>query len=204
MGNPPTKTEEGFEIQLGTNHVGHFLLTKLLLPTLQKTVADICTSGATPDVRVVTLASAAHVMSPTTFEGLTSTPSLLAGSTWNRYGASKAANILFASELARRSPEILTIAVHPGVVNSELYTHAKATGSVMKHSLTAAASFYFRTVRSGSLNTLWAASTPRDNLVNGAYYTPVGFRSDGTAFVQDADIARRLWDWTEAQIAERS
>lgn len=204
MGNPPTKTEEGFEIQFGTNHVGHFLLTKLLLPTLQKTVADISASGATPDVRVVTLSSAAHVISPTTLEGMTSTDSLLAGSTWHRYGASKAANLFFASELARRNPEIISVSVHPGAVNSDLYSQAKAMSSMMEHSLTVAASYFFRSVQSGALNTLWAAGTPRENLVNGAYYTPVGFRSFGTSFVQDCDIARKLWDWTEAQIAEKS
>ncbi|KAJ5670623.1 uncharacterized protein N7477_005986 [Penicillium maclennaniae] len=203
MGNPPTKTEDGFEIQLGTNHVGHFLLNKLLLPTLQKTVAQLRASGATPDVRVVTLSSAAHVMSPTTFEGITSTPSLLAGSTWNRYGASKAANIFFAAELARRYPEILSVSVHPGAVNSDLYSHAKASGSFMKHTLTVAASFFFRTVHSGSLNTLWAAGTSRDNLVNGAYYTPIGLRANGSDFVQDANVAYKLWEWTEAEIAER-
>jgi NAD(P)-dependent dehydrogenase (short-subunit alcohol dehydrogenase family) len=204
MGNPPSKTEEGFEVQLGTNHVGHFLLTKLLLPTLQKTVAQIGASGGTPDVRVVTLSSAAHVMSPTTFEGMTSTPSLLAGSTWNRYGASKAANLFFAAELARRNPEILSVSVHPGAVNSELYSHAKAAGSFMKHSLNLVASCFFRNVHSGALNTLWAAGTQRDNLVNGAYYTPVGFKSNGTDFVQDVNVAYKLWEWTEAEIAERS
>lgn len=204
MGNPPDKTEEGFEVQLGTNHVGHFLLTKLLLPTLQKTVAQIRSSGATPDVRVVTVSSLAHAMSPTTLEGMTSTPSLLAGSTWNRYGASKAANIFFAAELARQNPEILSFSVHPGAVNSDLYNHAKAVGSFMKHSFTVVASVFFRDVPSGSLNTLWAAGTQRDNLVNGAYYTPIGFHSSGTDFVQDADVARKLWEWTEARIAERS
>lgn len=204
MGNPPAKTEEGFEIQFGTNHVGHVLLTKLLLPTLQKTVADIRANGATPDVRVVTVASAAHVISPTTFEGMTSTDSLLASSTWHRYGASKAANIFFAAELARRNPEIASVSVHPGAVDSDLYSHAKATSSMMKHGLTAAASYFFRNVQSGALNTLWAAGAPRENLVNGAYYTPVGFRSFGTSFVQNSDVARKLWDWTEAQIAEKS
>ncbi|KAJ5298260.1 uncharacterized protein N7443_006380 [Penicillium atrosanguineum] len=203
MGNPPTKTEEGFEVQLGTNHVGHFLFTKLLLPTLQKTVAQIHASGATPDVRVVTLSSAAHLMSPTTLEGMTSTPSLLAGSTWNRYGASKAANVFFAAELARRYPEILSVSVHPGAVNSDLYSHAKASGSFMKHSLTVAASFFFRNIHSGSLNTLWAAGTQRDNLVNGAYYTPVGLHANGSNFIQDANVAYKLWEWTEAEIAER-
>lgn len=204
MGNPADKTEDGFEIQLGTNHVGHFLLTKLLLPTLQKTVARAHAQGVVPDVRIVSLASVAHAMSPVTFEGLTSTPSLLEASTWHRYGASKAANIFFATELARRYPEILSVSVHPGMVKSDLYSHAKATGITMKHSLDASSSIFFRGLTSGALNTLWAAGTPQTNLVNGAYYTPVGVRSSGTAFVQDADIAKKLWDWTEAQISERS
>lgn len=202
MGNPPTKTEEGFEVQLGTNHVGHFLLTKLLLPTLQKTVDHVRASGATPDVRVVTVSSAAHIMSPTTFEGLTSTSSLLSGSTWHRYGASKAANIFFASELARRHPDILSVSVHPGAVNSDLYIHAKASGSFMKHTLTTIGSSFFRSTTSGALNTLWAVGTAKHQLVNGAYYTPIGLRCDGTEFVRDVEIARKLWEWTEEQSSE--
>ncbi|OOQ91560.1 putative short-chain dehydrogenase/reductase family protein [Penicillium brasilianum] len=203
MGNPPVKTEDGFEIQFGTNHVGHFLLTKLLLPTLTKTVADLQASRTTPDVRVITVSSVAHVTSPNTLEGMTSTPELLAGSTWVRYGASKAANILFASELARRHPELLSVAVHPGAVNSDLYAHAKSISAIMKQSLGLTASCFFRNISSGAFNSLWAAGTARENLVNGAYYTPVGYRSNGTAFVQDADVARGLWDWTEAQVADR-
>ncbi|KAJ5110070.1 Nascent polypeptide-associated complex subunit beta [Penicillium argentinense] len=183
MGNPATKTEDGFEVQLGTNHVGHFLLSKLLLPTLQKTVEQIRASGATPDVRVVSLSSAAHMISPTTFEELTSTPSLLSASTWHRYGASKAANIFFASELARRHPEILSVSVHPGAVKSDLYTHAKSSSSFMKYSLELVSSIFFRNTSSGALNTLFAATTPRDQLVNGAYYTPVGYRSDAGQYV---------------------
>lgn len=202
MGNPPTKTEEGFEVQLGTNHVGHFLLTKLLLPTLQKTVDHVRASGATPDVRVVTVSSAAHIMSPATFEGLTSTSSLLSGSTWHRYGASKAANIFFASELARRHPDILSVSVHPGAVNSDLYIHAKASGSFMKHTLTTIGSSFFRSTTSGALNTLWAVGTAKHQLVNGAYYTPIGLRCDGTEFVRDVEIARKLWEWTEEQSSE--
>jgi NAD(P)-dependent dehydrogenase (short-subunit alcohol dehydrogenase family) len=206
MGNPPTKTEEGFEVQLGTNHIGHHLLTKLLLPTLQKTVDEIraSDSNATPDVRVLTLASAAHVISPVTFTELTSTPFLLSTSTWHRYGASKAANIFFAAELARRHPDILSVSVHPGAVNSDLYVHAKATSSLLKYSLTAVSSYFFRNTRSGALNTLWAAATPRKQVVNGGYYSPVGVRCDGTKFVQDAEMGRKLWDWTETQISERS
>lgn len=206
MCNPPTKTEEGFEIQLGTNHVGHFLLTDLLLPTLQKTVDQIRASGAktAPDVRVVTLASVGHVMSPTTFPEMTSTAALFSVNTFVRYGASKAANIFFASELARRYPEILSVSVHPGAVNSGLFDHARAINSLVDHSLTAIMSLFFRSTASGALNTLFAAGAPRDQLVNGAYYCPVGVQCDGSEFVRDTGMARKLWEWTETQISERS
>lgn len=202
MGNPATKTEEGFEVQFGTNHVGHFLLTQLLLPTLQQTVAQDRAKGVAPDVRVLSLASVAHALSPTTFDGMTSTESLLAGSTWYRYGASKAANIFFAKELARRYPEIMSVAVHPGAVNSELYGHTKAIGSSVKHSVEMVVSLFFRSIPTGAFNSLWAATTAKENLINGAYYTPVGYRSAGTRFVQSPDIPKRLWDWTEAQISK--
>ncbi|OQD83891.1 hypothetical protein PENANT_c015G06595 [Penicillium antarcticum] len=202
MGNPPTKTEEGFEVQLGTNHIGHFLLTKLLLPTLQKTVDQDRAKGETPDVRVVTVASAAHVVGPSTFEDMVSTPKLLAGSTWTRYGASKAANIFFAAELARRYPDILSVAVHPGAVDSGLYGHTKDLSWMLKYSITATGSMFFRTVTSGAFNSLWAVGTQKDKLVNGAYYSPVGYRCGGAAFVQKADVASKLWDWTEAEVSK--
>ncbi|KAJ5263318.1 Short-chain dehydrogenase/reductase SDR [Penicillium angulare] len=204
MGNPATTTEDGFEVQLGTNHVGHFLLTKLLLPTLQATVASGRVKGLTPDVRILSLSSVAHAISPVTFEEVTSTPSLLATSTWHRYGASKALNIFFSIELARRYPEILSVAVHPGAVSSNLYDHAKALGAQVKFSLSAVVALFFRKISTGAFNSLWAATTDRENLVNGAYYTSVGYRSTGTTFVQSPDMPQRIWEWTEEQIAERS
>ena len=196
MGNPPTTTEEGFEVQVGTNHIGHFLFTKLLLPTLQRTVATPAS-----DVRVVTLSSVGHSAAPS-FEVMTSTQALLDGSTWTRYGASKAANILFAAELARRYPEILSVAVHPGAVSSDLYAHASASSAIMKYGL-AASSLAFRNVKSGALNQLWAAGEKRELLTNGAYYVPVGAQAS-TQYATDADLGKKLWEWTEAQIAEKS
>ncbi|CAG7946260.1 unnamed protein product [Penicillium olsonii] len=201
MGNPPTKTAEGFEVQLGTNHIGHFLFTKLLVPTLLKTVEIQRAKEEDPDVRVVTVASAAHAVGPSSFEELTSTPSLLRASTWTRYGASKSANILFAAELARRHPDLTSVAVHPGAVDSALYGHTKDQSSMMNFSLNVLGSMMFRTVATGALTSLWAAGSPKEHLESGAYYTPVGYRSNGTAVVQNAELAKRLWDWTETQVA---
>lgn len=60
---------------------------------------------------------------------------------------------------------------------------------------------FFRSVRSGALNQLWAAAGARKNeLVNGAYYTPVGHRNEGNRFVVDAVLAKSLWEWTEKEV----
>lgn len=200
MANPPTKTDDGYEVQFGTNHIGHFLLTKLLLPTLQKTVAAPAPGPgpeAKSDVRVVVLSSLGHITAPS-LEVMTSTDALLEADTWVRYGASKAANILFAAELARRYPEIMSVSVHPGAVASNLYEHAKAS-SVVNRLGVAAISLSLRSVRSGALNQLWAASVDRDQLVNGSYYVPVGNHAQ-SCVDGDTEMARKLWDWTDEQV----
>lgn len=198
MGNPPDTTYQGYEIQFGTNHIGHFLLTQLLLPTLQKTVAR---SGnpAVADVRIVSVSSMGHNFAPE-FETMIDTDALLDSSTWVRYGASKAANILFAAELARRYPSILSVSVHPGAVASDLYGHAKAANPVMRFGLAATAGL-FRKVSSGALNQLWAVGSKREGLVNGGYYTPIGNYSPGNRYAGDVEMGRKLWEWTEEQVA---
>jgi hypothetical protein len=68
----------------------------------------------------------------------------------------------------------------------------------------AALSLFFRSVRSGALNQLWAAGIKRELLTNGAYYIPIGNHAKNNKYATDADMAKRLWEWTEAQISEKS
>lgn len=204
MGNAPTTTDDGFEIQFGTNYIGHFLLTRLLLPTLRRTAtATTSASQEQPDVRIITVSSSGSAMAPSSLADMTSTPSLLESSTWTRYGASKAANILFAAELARRFPEILSVSVHPGVVASSLYETAMAHYRVAKYGAKVA-SLFVRNVRSGAMNQVWAAGTRRrEDLVNGAFYTPIGNLARRNQFSGDEEMARKLWDWTEEVVVEK-
>lgn len=194
LGNQAVTTEAGHEIQFGTNHVGHFLLAKLLLPTLLNTAA----LSPSPDVRVVTLASIASGTSPP-FDIMTSATRLMAETTWHRYAASKAANILFASELARRHPNIMSISVHPGVVKSDLYDRAKTTSPVLRYPLQVVG-LTMRSVRTGALNQLWAAGADRELLENGAYYTPIGVIRRNNQYVVDVALGKKLWDWTDAEV----
>lgn len=202
MAEAAVTTPQGHEIQFGTNHIGHFLLTKLFLPTLLKT-ASPSASGEEVDVRVVVVTSLASGYSPSNDEymQLISSPQRLLGlTTWQRYAISKAANILFAIELARRYPSITSVSVHPGVVASDLYNGTRATNGIAGAMLPSL-KLFFRSVRSGTLNQLWAAAGARkDELVNGAYYTPVGHRNKGNRFVVDGVLAKRVWEWTEKEV----
>lgn len=203
MAEPAVTTSDGYEIQFGTNHVGHFLLTKLLLPTLLKTTKD----QPDADVRVVTVSSAAYTVAPANqglYETMSSTEKLLALSTWQRYGISKAANILFASELARRYPAIKSVVVHPGIVTTQLYDGTRRTNSMANYGLAVATRIAFRSIKSGALNQLWAAAGARPaELVNGGYYTPVGIRSHGNRFLEDKDLAKNLWEWTDSDVSKK-
>ncbi|KAL5341404.1 hypothetical protein BJX70DRAFT_51071 [Aspergillus crustosus] len=194
MSLPPGETDLGHEIQLGTNHTGHFLLTEFLLPTLLKTASE---PGS--DVRVISLSSIGHNLAPA-FETILDQPELKKCNTHARYGASKAANILFAAELARRHPSLTAVSVHPGIIGTDLY------GPVGKGNPIAALGakvlgFVGTQVQEGAANQLWAAvGAKKEELVNGAYYVPVGNGKTHNQYVVDEEMGRRLWEWSEAEL----
>ncbi|KIV90698.1 hypothetical protein PV10_05326 [Exophiala mesophila] len=206
MATPPGLTPQGHDTQLGTNHLGHFLLTKLLLPTLIKTASQPSPSSPDqPDVRIISLSSEAHNMSPP-IKTITSTSLLTATNPWTRYGASKAANILFASELARRHPNLTSVSVHPGIIKTDLYIPNTNSNFLVRYGTMIFGPLMFQTVQKGALNQIWAAVAARSSqqgdggVVNGAYYTPVGILRKGNKWSQDADAARQLWEWSEAEL----
>ncbi|KAL4793918.1 hypothetical protein BDV19DRAFT_399774 [Aspergillus venezuelensis] len=195
MSLPPGETDLGHEIQLGTNHTGHFLLTKLLLPVLLKTA-----EGSGSDVRVVSLSSIGHNLSPG-FETILDQKELKKCNTHARYGASKAANILFASELARRYPSLTAVSVHPGIILTDLYTSIKANNPFAGVGLKILSVFGTK-VEEGAWNQLWAGfGAKKEELSNGAYYVPVGNGKPGNRFVVDAEKGRKLWEWTEGELS---
>ncbi|KAI9924848.1 hypothetical protein MW887_006705 [Aspergillus wentii] len=193
MALPPGETEIGHEIQLGTNHTGHFLLTKLLLPILEKTAAE-----PESDVRVVSLSSVGHNLAPS-FETIIDQNKLKKVNTNTRYGASKAANILFASELARRYPSLTSVSVHPGIILTDLYNSISSSvlGGVMSKTLGVVGTG----VPAGAHNQLWAAAgAKKGDLVNGAYYVPVGNHKAGNKHAHGEEWGRRLWEWSESEL----
>ncbi|KIW72289.1 hypothetical protein PV04_00494 [Phialophora macrospora] len=195
MAVPPGKTSEGFEIQLGTNHVGHALLTKLLLPTLEATVAE-----QNPDVRVVVVASNAYSFAPN-IDTILSTEKLYETSPWTRYGASKAANILFAAELARRYPSLTAVSLHPGTIGTDLYLPNQRSNFALRCFLTIFGPMLFQTPQTGALTQLYLASgAKKEQLENGGFYTPVGVLQKNNKWANEKTWGEALWDWTEAQL----
>ncbi|KAG0645855.1 putative oxidoreductase [Hyphodiscus hymeniophilus] len=201
MATPPGTTEQGYEIQFGTNHIGHALLTKLLMPTLSAT-AELPDS----DVRVISLSSAGHALAPVSkgidFAQLKTDMS--SSFTMTRYGQSKLANILYIRELAKQYPKITAVSVHPGIVNTNLYQSMTAW-SVLGNAVGVAKSRFYTSVQDGAKNQLWACVARRGTeakgeVKSGGYYTPVGVEDQGSRFAKNQELAKKLWVWTEAEL----
>ena len=203
MAVPAGLTKDGYEIQFGTNHLGHFLLHKLLLPTLLATA-----KLPAADVRVISLASIGHLCTPPwrriPFDSLRSpmawTPTLV------RYAQSKLANILFAKEVQRRysAQAITAVAVHPGAVDTELYRTMISTWWVVGSAVDFARRMLYLSVENGAKGQLWAATAPVGESPNqvkgGEYYEPVGLTGLGSWLSNNAELALKLWEWSEQEV----
>lgn len=199
MATPLAFTKEGYESQFGTNHIGHALFTKLLLPTLLKTAAE-----PNSDVRIVNLSSDGH--NSASFIGgiVLDQEKLKTYNPWFRYGNSKLANILYSKGLAKRYPQITSVAVHPGIIYTDLY--APASQNFILRMGIGAASLFMTRLDQGAWNQLWATTIPKNELQNGAYYTPVGNVNKGSLFfgyASNEKMADELWDWTEEEFKKR-
>lgn len=193
MALPPLRTADGFEMQFGTNHLGHFALTHHLLPLLGE--------GSVPS-RVVTVSSLAHRIGRIDFDNLNAERGY---DKWRAYGQSKLANLLFTAELQRRCDAagrpILALAAHPGLSATELgQAGPRLSGRTWAAKLERATRIYTQPPSAGALPTLYAATLP--GALGGSYYGPrlLGETRGGPAparmssRAQDMDTARALWD----------
>lgn len=198
MAKPPSLTTDGYEVQFGTNHLGHALLIKKLLPLLEET------SSSSGDARIVILTSEGMFLHPKggiVFDDLKTVQNFWAAGPWRRYGQSKLANMLYARELSRQYPNITSVSIHPGTVSTELVANSRFMDRILIYMTNLG---NLLKPEEGAYNQVWAATTPRENLKNGMYYEPVGKlaqkKLDKTA--RDDDLAKRLWKWTEDALNE--
>ncbi|KAL6851385.1 hypothetical protein ACO1O0_008513 [Amphichorda felina] len=192
----PALTEDGYESQFGINHVGHALLTQLLMPKLLETQRQ----GS--QVRVmVTSSMAAHMASPPTglvLDEMKKSDPL--DSPYQRYAHSKLAAILFARKLSQLYPSVQSVSFNPGQVYTDLFK--KATGINRWVMMLIGMPFAWLTgvtPEKGAVNGLWVAFA--DDVKNGAYYEPVGILEEEKKFFTDQEQADELWRWTEDELA---
>ncbi|KAK8069811.1 hypothetical protein PG994_006427 [Apiospora phragmitis] len=201
MACPPGVTKEGYEIQFGTNHMGHALLTKLLLPTLLQTAEKAPAEG---DVRIVSLSSMGEAFAakdPYADADTRLKSDLAALSTWTRYGIAKLANVHHSRALAQRYPSLRCVAVHPGAVRTELTRGPLATYAAFSLIVTPLhwlASFALKDVSEGAKNQVWAAVSPEAQ--SGHFYYPVGVDGKASAQAKDDKLCEQLWARTEKEL----
>ncbi len=184
---PYSKTKDGFELQFGTNHLGHFALTLQLLDLIKSTLNS----------RIVTVSSGAHKFGNINFDDLN----------WDSrkykpmrsYGDSKIANLYFTSELAKRlrgnGNNVLVTAAHPGWTATDLQRHSGLFDFMN--------GFFAMKIEQGTLPTLRAATDL--NAQSGDYYGPHAFgewrgypvKVEPNKLAKDETIAKKLWDVSE-------
>jgi NAD(P)-dependent dehydrogenase (short-subunit alcohol dehydrogenase family) len=193
MAIPYRRTADGFEMQFGTNHLGHFALTGLLLEPL----------AASGGARIVTVSSGAHRIGAIRFDDLNWEHGYRK---WLAYGQSKLANLLFMFELRRRAEQaglpIVSVACHPGYAATNLQAAGpRMTGSSLMEQFWGAMNRVFaQSAAMGALPTLYAATSP--DVRGGEYIGPDGFQEAWgyptkvpcSAAAQDPAAAARLWE----------
>lgn len=184
---PYGKTVDGFELQFGTNHLGHFALTVLLIDMLKKV------SGS----RIVTVSSGAHAFGMLDFDDLNWEKRRY--NAWQAYGDSKLANLYFTRELQRRLDEegsdVLAVAAHPGWAATELQRHQWWVRLLNN--------FFAQPVGMGALPTLYAATAP--DVHGSEYFGPDGkgqmrgypVKVQSSKRSRDMVVASRLWEVSE-------
>jgi NAD(P)-dependent dehydrogenase (short-subunit alcohol dehydrogenase family) len=188
MAVPKQRTVDGFELQIGTNFLGHFALTGLLLPKIS--------------VRVVTLSSGAHRIGKINIDDLNWHKRRY--SRWAAYGQSKLADLMFAYELQRRlsakGSGVISVAAHPGYAATELQSKTQSFQDLV---MAVSNRVVAQSADRGALPTLFAATSPE--IVGGSYYGPDGLgelrgypkRVTSSGSSRNEVLAARLWKCAE-------
>jgi NAD(P)-dependent dehydrogenase (short-subunit alcohol dehydrogenase family) len=201
MACPFAKTADGFELQFGTNHLGHFLMTGLIAPALLR--------GA--PARVVSVSSRGHQQSPVVFDDIHFERRPY--DKWAAYGQSKTANVLFAVELERRlGPRgVHANALHPGVIPTDLSRHMVQEDYEHLRKRAPGGRLQIKSVEAGAATAVYAATAPELEGRGGLYLEDCGIAEVDDAenaaggvrsYALDPDAARRLWSTSEQMVGQ--
>ncbi|TGJ85131.1 hypothetical protein E0Z10_g3640 [Xylaria hypoxylon] len=207
MNQPPGLTADGYEVQFGTNFLSHALLIKKLLPLMEKTAeipeSDVFNLNETffNERQNMATTDSERCSGGVRFDDLKTVQNFAVLGGMMRYGQSKLAAVLYARELARHHPDILSVSVTPGIVGTELVSKQNAfhrTTIWLSAKFTQGSIF---TPEEAPASQLWCACGPRSEIKQGAFYEPVGVLSKTTTkYTKDDVLAKKLWEWTEAEL----
>ncbi|KAI4324941.1 hypothetical protein MLD38_030382 [Melastoma candidum] len=183
-------SKDEIELQFATNHVGHFLLTNLLLETMKKSAIDSRREG-----RIVNVSSVAHKMSYKEGIRIDRINDQSGYSDLFSYGQSKLANILHANELSRRLKEdgadITANSLHPGGIATNLFRNSNILAGLMN----SVGKLVLKNTEQGAATTCYVALHPQVKSMSGEYFVDSNL-SKASAKATDAELARKLWDFS--------
>ncbi len=201
MACPLGKTTDGFELQFGTNHLGHFLMTGLIAPALLR--------GA--PARIVSVSSRGHHQSPVVFDDIQFEQRPY--DKWLAYGQAKTANVLFAVELERRlgARGVHANALHPGVILTDLARHMQPEDYVFLRKRAPGGQLKMKSVAAGAATSVYAATAPELEGRGGLYLEDCHVAevddaptatSGVRSYALDAESAKRLWAISEKAVGQ--
>ncbi|XP_015888606.1 short-chain dehydrogenase TIC 32, chloroplastic [Ziziphus jujuba] len=191
MATPFMLSKDNIELQFATNHLGHFLLTNLLLDTMKKTAKKSRKEG-----RIVNVSSIAHrfiYREGIRFDKINDQSGY---SSMAAYGQSKLANILHANELARQFKEegmnITANSLHPGTIATNLFRH----NGVVSGLVNMLGRFVLKNVQQGAATTCYVALHPQLKGISGEYFADSNL-SEASPHGKDEKLAKKLWDFSK-------
>lgn len=194
MATPFTLSQDNIETQFATNHLGHFLLTNLLLETMKNTSRKSNREG-----RIVNISSEGHMLSykeGIRFDKINDKSSY---KPWGAYGQSKLANILHANQLAKNfkeeGVEITANSLHPGIISTNLWSNFGFLNNVANWIGRNVLKNVLKDVHQGAATTCYVALHPQVKGISGKYFSDSNI-AETNAMGKDEELAKKLWDFS--------
>ncbi|KAJ7695648.1 NAD-P-binding protein [Mycena rosella] len=188
---------QNYDLQFGTNVLGHFYLTKLLLPTLLSTAKTAKTAKIARVINTSSLASESQPSSGINYNMVKDSPARKKAGPIALYNQSKFGNVVFSNELSRRYADqgIVSVSLNPGNIKTELQRHLAGIVRMLINAILYPVSY-------GALTQLWAGTTKEGATLGGKYLIPWARVGKAAPASLDPAAGTALWTWLEEQVAD--